>query len=144
MDHAYATADTADLTSLVETLLGDGVISAVLFSLDGLMLAGAGGLSREAGERSCAAFSGMQSLQRGLAEFCHVQPGTLQARVQISDFTTHTLLLVAAGHNAGLGVAVEGESVGPAAQVALSRALKLIRALDQKLSSRDRPMQQRA
>ncbi|MFF1733752.1 hypothetical protein [Streptomyces sp. NPDC058247] len=139
--HAYTTADAADLTSLVETLLGDGVISVALFSTDGLTLAAAGGLTREAAERSCAAFSGMQSFQRGLAEFFHAQPGALQSRVQISDFTTHTLLLVAAGHNTGLGVAVEGESFGPTAQMALRRALKLVRALDEQFSSRDRAVQ---
>ncbi|MEV0468601.1 roadblock/LC7 domain-containing protein [Streptomyces prunicolor] len=135
----HATADTADLSPQLNGLLGEGVVSAVLFSSDGLPLACADGLGREAIERACAVVAGLYSLQRNFAEFCHVAPGTLpMSRVQTIDFGTHTVLVLAAGHNSGLALAVEGGVVHPNTQLALSKALKLTKALEPFLASRDR------
>ncbi|MFE5597196.1 roadblock/LC7 domain-containing protein [Streptomyces sp. NPDC056549] len=137
----HATADTFDLSPQLNTLVGDGVICALLFSADGMPLAASDGLSREATERSCAAFSGMYSLQRGFAEFCQTDPNTLRPRAQMIDFVSHTVLLLAAGRNSGLAISVEGQVFSPSAQLALKKGLKLITALEPVLAARDRPTQ---
>ncbi|MEU8136002.1 roadblock/LC7 domain-containing protein [Streptodolium elevatio] len=134
----HVTADTADLRPQLNALLGDGVVSAVLFSSDGLPLAGTDGLGRDEMERSCAAFAGIASLQDAFADCCRTTPENLLMRYQIMDFTRYTVLLFAAGRNSGLGVAVEGDSISPNVQLTLSKALKLIKALGPFLAARDR------
>jgi len=140
-EYQHATADTADLSPQLNALLGDGVTSVVLFSSDGLPLASTDGLSREATERSCAAFAGMHSLQQSFAEFCRTTPDKLRTRSQTMDFVTHTVLLLAAGRNSGLALAVEGGVFERNSQLALSKALKLIKALEPFLAARDRQLQ---
>ncbi|GAA3808116.1 roadblock/LC7 domain-containing protein [Streptomyces chiangmaiensis] len=139
--YQQATADTADLGPQLNALLGEGVLSVVLFSSDGLPLAATDGLSREAAERSCAAFAGMHSLQQSFAEFCQTTPASLRTRAQTMDFVTHTVLLLAAGRNSGLALAVEGGVTHRNSQLALSKALKLIKALEPFLAARDRQLQ---
>ncbi|HSA51781.1 MAG TPA: roadblock/LC7 domain-containing protein [Yinghuangia sp.] len=143
-EYQHATADMADLRPQLNALLGEGVISAVLFSSDGLALAATDGLGRDEMERSCAAFAGIAALQDTFAECCRTTPENLLMRYQIMDFTRYTVLLLAAGHNSGLGVAVEGESISQNVQLALSKALKLIKALGPVLAARDRHMLTRA
>lgn len=143
-EYQHATADTADLRPQLNALLGEGVISAVLFSADGLALAATDGLGRDEVERSCAAFAGVASLQGTFADACRANPDDLLMRYQIMDFTRYTVLLLAAGRNSGLGVAVEGDSISQNVQLALSKALKLIKALGPFLAARDRQASIRA
>lgn len=143
-EYQHATADMADLRPQLNALLGEGVVSAVLFSSDGLALAGTDGLGRDEMERSCAAFAGVAALQDTFAECCRTEPENLVMRYQIMDFTRYTVLLLSAGRNSGLGVAVEGESIGRNVQLALSRSLKLIKALGPVLAARDRQVLSRA
>lgn len=137
-EYQHATADMADLRPQLNALLGEGVISAVLFSSDGLALAATDGLGRDEVERSCAAFASVASLQHTFADCCRTDPENLLMRYQIMDFTRYTVLLMSAGRNSGLGVAVEGDSISQNVQLALSKALKLIKALGPVLAARDR------
>ncbi|GAA4986412.1 hypothetical protein GCM10023205_66270 [Yinghuangia aomiensis] len=137
-EYPHFTADTADLRPQLNALLGEGVVSAVLFSSDGLLLAATDGLGRDEAERSCAAFASVASLQHTFAECCRTDPENLLLRYQIMDFTRHTVLLMSASRNSGLGVAVEGDSISQNVQLALSKSLKLIKALGPVLASRDR------
>lgn len=139
----HVTADTADLRPQLNALLGEGVVSVVLFSSDGLPLAASDGLGRDEMERSCAAFAGVASLQDAFADCCLTTPENLMMRYQIMDFTRYTVLLFAAGRNSGLGVAVEGDSISQNTQLALSKALKLIKALGPYLAARDRQLPSR-
>ncbi|MFI6978468.1 roadblock/LC7 domain-containing protein [Embleya sp. NPDC050154] len=143
-EYPHATADTADLRPQLNALLGEGVVSAVLFSTDGLALAATDGLGRDEAERSCAAFAGVASLQDTFADCCRTTPDDLLMRYQIMDFTRYTVLLLAAGRNSGLGVAVEGDSISQNVQLALSKSLKLIKALGPFLAARDRQAPARA
>ncbi|WP_328373526.1 roadblock/LC7 domain-containing protein (plasmid) [Streptomyces sp. NBC_00445] len=141
LEYQHTTADTANVGPQLKALLGEGVISVVLFTSDGFPLASADSLGREATERTCAAFSGMHSLHKGLAEFCHTAPGALRARSQMIDFGTHTVLLVAAGQNSGLALAVEGGMNDSNVPLALGKALKLTKALEWFLAAGDRQLQ---
>jgi hypothetical protein len=143
-EYRHATADMADLRPQLNALLGEGVVSAVLFSSDGLALAATDGLGRDEMERSCAAFAGVASLQDTFADCCRTSPENLLMRYQIMDFTHYTVLLLSAGRNSGLGVAVEGDSISQNVQLALSKALKLIKALGPFLAARDRELLSRA
>ncbi|WP_436772463.1 roadblock/LC7 domain-containing protein [Yinghuangia sp. YIM S09857] len=143
-DYQHATADSSDLRPQLNALLGEGVVSAVLFSSDGLALAATDGLGRDEVERSCAAFASVASLQHTFADCCRTDPGNLLMRYQIMDFTNYTVLLMSAGANSGLGVAVEGDSISQNVQLALSKALKLIKALGPFLAARERQILARA
>ncbi|WTW99021.1 roadblock/LC7 domain-containing protein [Streptomycetaceae bacterium NBC_01309] len=143
-EYQHVTADAADLRPQLNALLGEGVISAVLFSSDGLALAATDGLGRDEVERSCAAFAGVASLQDTFADCCRTSPENLLMRYQIMDFTQYTVLLFSAGRNSGLGVAVEGDSISQNVQLALSKALKLVKALGPFLAARDRLLLNRA
>jgi predicted regulator of Ras-like GTPase activity (Roadblock/LC7/MglB family) len=137
-EYAYPTADTANLTPQLNTLLGDSVAGAVLFSGDGLVLAYTDGIARDTAEKLSAAFSGLASLHTSVfLEFSGRGPEQMRMKYNIIDFTEMTVAVLSAGRNSGLAVAVEGDR-SPRVQAAIGKALKLIKALGPYLEARDR------
>ncbi|SFC62247.1 roadblock/LC7 domain-containing protein [Streptomyces aidingensis] len=133
------TADSVDMSWAVNKLTQEkGVVSALLFSSDGLVLAASDNLAREAAERAAAAFAGVKSLQADLAAFCGAAEENLPLRHVVTDLKTRTVLLFAAGERTGVGVSVEGDSTGQEAAVAITATLKMINGLRPVLEARER------
>ncbi|MEW9555604.1 roadblock/LC7 domain-containing protein [Nonomuraea sp. NPDC050783] len=137
------TADTIDMTGHLDRLVteNDGLINAMLFTTDGLLLARSRGLGRDEAERTAAMMAGLQSLQRQLAGFCGVpaeQELSAPWRHMISDLSEVTVLLFAAGERTGLAAAVRGGSTTGPVAVAIQAIMKTIRGLQPVLGARER------
>jgi hypothetical protein len=139
------TADTTDmawpLTDLVSA--NPGIINAVLFSSDGLLLAASEELARADAERTAAALAGMKSLQADLGPFCGISdnqqdPVFLRLRHVVSDLKERTVLLFAAGDRTGVGVSVHGDSMSREVSIAITATLKMIVGLRPVLEARER------
>lgn len=136
------TADSTDLTWLLNTLTQEpGVINALLFTTDGLVLAASDGLATDDAERTAAALCGVKSLQADLGAFCG-RPGEtenqLRMRHVVSDLKDATVLLFAAGVRTGLGVSVRGDSMSQEVSVAITATLKMISGMRPVLDARER------
>ncbi|MEU4233301.1 roadblock/LC7 domain-containing protein [Nonomuraea sp. NPDC026600] len=143
MSAQQPTADTTDMTWLLNKLVHEqpGVVHALLFTTDGLVLAHSGALTRDNADRAAAALSGIKSLHSELAAFCgipmnHGTPAPL--RYVISDMKDVTMLLFAAGPRTGIGVAVRGESMSHQVSAAITATLKTITGLRPVLDARER------
>lgn len=105
------TASSADLTWLLNDLVGrvKQAEHAVVFSTDGLLMAGTQGLSRDDGEHLAAVAAGIQSLARGAG----TRFGGGQVRQTVVEMLSSFLFVTAAGQNTCLAVlASEDADVG--------------------------------
>lgn len=75
---------------------------AILLSADGLLMAHSQGIDLDEAERHAAGLSGLQSLARGISEFCSTT-GT-RWRQTVTEFDDGYVFLVAAGARAYLAV----------------------------------------
>ncbi|AQW48423.1 roadblock/LC7 domain-containing protein [Streptomyces violaceusniger] len=133
------TSDTVDMAwALNELTKEKGVIHAVLFSSDGMLLAASDGLPRADAERTSAAICGMQSLNRELSGFCGLDGANMTWRHIISDMKDRTVLVFAAGMRTGVGVSVDGDSMSQEVAVAINATMKMIRGLRPVLEARER------
>ncbi|MFD7323958.1 roadblock/LC7 domain-containing protein [Streptomyces sp. NPDC059875] len=132
------TADTHDMTWVLNRLTKEkGVLHAVLFTTDGLVLARSEGLPRDVADRTAASSSGLFSLGRGLAEFAQVSQGETPRKI-IIDLPDACTLVFGAGHNAVLAVSVSAEMTEPEVAVASAETIKAIKGLEPVLSARAR------
>lgn len=139
-EYTHATADTVDMAPQLNTLLGDGVTGAVLFSSDGMMLTHTDGIPRDTAEKLSAAFSGLASLHTSVfLEFSGSRPEQMRMKYNIIDFTEMTVAVLSAGRSTGLAVAVEGDR-SPRVQAAIGKSLKLIKGLGSYLEARERQL----
>ncbi|MFH8369758.1 roadblock/LC7 domain-containing protein [Streptomyces sp. NPDC018031] len=136
------TADSTDLTWLLNNLTREpGVVHALLFTTDGLVLAASDGLPTDDAERTAAALCGVKSLQADLGAFCGRPDGAddrLRMRHVVSDLKDATVLLFAAGVRTGLGVSVRGDSLSQEVSVAITATLKMIAGMRPVLDARER------
>lgn len=136
------TADSTDMTWALNRLTEEpGVINALLFSSDGIVVAKSDGMVREDAERTAAALSGVKSLQADLGAFCGYPAETetpLILRHVVSDLKDATVLLFAAGERTGVGVAVRGDALSKEVSVAVTATLKMIQGLRPVLDARER------
>lgn len=135
------TADTTDMAWALNDLVRSqpGIINALLFTSDGLLLAKSEGLGRDDAEKAAAALSGVNSLHRELRAFCGRSTSeALPMRHIIGDLRDVTVLSFAAGALTGVGVSVEGDSMGPDAALALTETLMMIKKLKPVLDARER------
>ncbi|MEV0161886.1 roadblock/LC7 domain-containing protein [Nonomuraea fuscirosea] len=136
------TADSTDMSWALNRLCEEpGVLNALLFTSDGLVMAHSHGLDRDDADRTAATLAGLNSLQRDLGGFCRTQgrqhaPGPL--RFMVSDLKTVTLLLFVATERTGVGVSVRGESASHEVSVAIQATLKMINGLRPVLGARER------
>lgn len=106
---------------------------AVVLSVDGLLMAGSHGLSREDAEHMAAIASGFQSLARGASR--HFQAGVV--RQTIVEMEGAFLFVTAAGQGACLAVLAEANSdIG---LIAYEMAM-LVKRVGQNLSTPMRPV----
>ncbi|MGW2081235.1 roadblock/LC7 domain-containing protein [Streptomyces sp. NPDC001939] len=137
------TADNVDLTFKLQQLTKEpGITAAVLVTVDGLKLA-YDGVHIDEVERVSAAFAGLQALATQLRGLCGQSAEELKLRRITMDLKASTVLLFTAGRNSVLGVAVEGDEVGPAATVATSMALKMISSMGPALAAAERELARR-
>ncbi|EGX61881.1 hypothetical protein SZN_00930 [Streptomyces zinciresistens K42] len=136
------TADSTDMTWALNRLCDEpGVMNAVLFSSDGLVIAKSDDLSRDDAERTAAALSGVKSLQADLGAFCGYpdqNKSSLVMRHVVSDLKDATVLLFAAGERTGVGVSVRGDALSKEASLAITATLKMIQGLRPVLGARER------
>lgn len=139
------TADTTDMAWLLNDLVraNPGIIHALLFSSDGLILAVSEGLGRADAERTAAALGGMKALQADLGPFCGIsdeqrETVSLRLRHVVSDLKERTVLLFAAGELTGVAVSVHGDSMSREVSVAITATLKMITGLREALDASER------
>ncbi|GAA3169812.1 hypothetical protein GCM10010466_68700 [Planomonospora alba] len=135
------TADSTDMTWALNRLTEEpGVVNALLFSTDGLVLAKSDTLPRDDADRAAAALCGVKSLQGDFGAFCGLpdQAGPLPMRHVVSDLKDFTVLLFAAGERTGIGVAVRGDSMSQEVALAITATLKMISGLRPVLEARER------
>ncbi|MFE5842054.1 roadblock/LC7 domain-containing protein [Streptomyces niveus] len=141
MTNDQPTADTIDMGWALNNLVRSqpGIINAVLFTSDGLLLAHSDGLGRDEAEKAAAALSGVNSLQKELRPFCgRSKDEVLPVRHVVGDLKEVTVLSFTAGPRTGVGVSVEGESMGPNAGLAITEAMVMIRKLKPVLDAQER------
>jgi predicted regulator of Ras-like GTPase activity (Roadblock/LC7/MglB family) len=137
MTEQQPTADTHDMSWVLEALKKEkGVLHAVLFSADGLVLAATSGLERAVGERTAANACAAFALGRSISEFAEIE-GTAPHRI-IIDLPDHCILVFSAGHGTSVAVAVDAEMTSPEVAVASSATIKAINGLRDALSARER------
>ncbi|GGK49382.1 hypothetical protein Ppa06_62590 [Planomonospora parontospora subsp. parontospora] len=135
------TADSTDMAWVLNRLTEEpGVVNALLFSTDGLVLAASDGLARDDADRAAAALCGVKSLQGDFTAFCGLpdRGAPLPMRHVVSDLKDFTVLLFAAGERTGLGVAVRGGSMSQEVALAITATLKMIAGLRPVLAARER------
>ncbi|WP_330479388.1 roadblock/LC7 domain-containing protein [Streptomyces platensis] len=135
-------ADSTDMNWALNRLTEEpGVINALLFSSDGLVVAKSDGLARDDADRAAAALSGVKSLQADLGAFCghpDEDKSPLIMRHVVTDMKDATVLLFAAGERTGVGVAVRGDALSKEASLAITATLKMIQGLRPVLGARER------
>lgn len=137
MTEQQPTADTHDMSWVLEHLKKEkGVLHAVLFSADGLVLAATSDLERAVAERTAANACAAFALGRSIAEFAELE-GTSPHRI-IIDLPDHCILVFSAGHGTALAVAVDAEMTSPEVAVASAATIKAINGLRDALSARER------
>ncbi|MFI0721426.1 roadblock/LC7 domain-containing protein [Streptomyces sp. NPDC021224] len=137
MTEQQPTADTHDMSWVLEHLRKEkGVLHAVLFSADGLVLAATSDIERPVAERTAANACAAFALGRSIAEFAEIE-GTSPHRI-IIDLPDHCILVFSAGHGTALAVAVDAEMTSPEVAVASAATIKAINGLRDALSARER------
>ncbi|MFG1810567.1 roadblock/LC7 domain-containing protein [Streptomyces sp. NPDC049040] len=137
MTEQQPTADTHDMSWVLEHLKKEkGVLHAVLFSADGLVLAATSELERAVAERTAANACAAFALGRSISEFAAIE-GTAPRRI-IIDLPEHCILVFSAGHGAALAVAVDAEMTSPQVAVASAATVKAVNGLRDALSARER------
>jgi predicted regulator of Ras-like GTPase activity (Roadblock/LC7/MglB family) len=137
MTEQQPTADTHDMSWVLEALRKEkGVLHAVLFSADGLVLAATSDLERAVAERTAANACAAFALGRSISEFAGVE-STAPRRI-IIDLPEHCVLVFSAGHGAALAVAVDAEMTSPEVAVASAATIKAVNGLRAALSARER------
>lgn len=130
-------ADTHDMSWVLEALKKEkGVLHAVLFSADGLVLAATSDLERAVAERTAANACAAFALGRSISEFAGIE-GTAPHRI-IIDLPEHCILVFSAGHGTALAVAVDAEMTSPEVAVASAATVKAVNGLREPLSARER------
>lgn len=134
------TADTVDMSFALNQIAeaDSAVVHALLFTSDGLTLAGSGSLGTDTADSTAAAMSALKSLTATLAPFCGAEAGDLGLQHVTADFGTHTVFILGAAKQTGVAVSVRGNSGGPAAQVALHATLQTVHRLRPALEARAR------
>ncbi len=106
------TADTTDLSWLINRIVevDERVVSALLFSADGLVLTHSGGLHRDIADSCSASLSGLRSLQITLSGMLLLAQGESvpPVRLTVVDQSDYTLAILPAGSRSGLAVAIRG------------------------------------
>lgn len=137
MSEQLPTADTHDMSWVLEHLKKEkGVLHAVLFSADGLVLAATADLERAIAERTAANACAAFALGRSISEFAEID-GTAPHRI-IIDLPEHCILVFSAGHGTALAVAIDAEMTSPEVAVASAATIKAINGLRDALSARER------
>lgn len=137
MTEQQPTADTHDMSWVLEHLKKEkGVLHAVLFSADGLVLATTVDLERATAERTAANACAAFALGRSISEFAEID-GTAPHRI-IIDLPEHCILVFSAGHGTALAVAIDAEMTSPEVAVASAATIKAINGLRDALSARER------
>ncbi|MFI0940528.1 roadblock/LC7 domain-containing protein [Streptomyces sp. NPDC021020] len=137
MTEQQPTADTHDMSWVLEHLRKEkGVLHAVLFSADGLVLAATSDIERPVAERTAANACAAFALGRSISEFAEIE-GTSPHRI-IIDLPDHCILVFSAGHGTALAVAVDAEMTSPEVAVASAATIKAINGLRDALSARER------
>ncbi|MFD3422426.1 roadblock/LC7 domain-containing protein [Streptomyces decoyicus] len=136
------TADSTDMTWALNRLCEEpGVINALLFTSDGMVMAKSDDLTCDDADRVGATLSGVKSLQTALGAFCGYpdeDKNSLTMRHVVTDLKDATVLLFAAGQRTGVGVSVRGDSLSKEAALAITATLKMIQGLRPVLDARER------
>jgi predicted regulator of Ras-like GTPase activity (Roadblock/LC7/MglB family) len=134
------TADTHNVSWVLNRLTEEkGVLHAVLFSSDGMMMAHSDEAGREAAERAAASSSSLFSLGRAVAqELANGPEGEDTPRRIIIDLPHRCILVFSAGHNTAMAVSVAAEMTAPEVAVASGATIKAINGLAEALSARER------
>ncbi|MEV6581424.1 roadblock/LC7 domain-containing protein [Streptomyces sp. NPDC051582] len=139
MPDQQPTADTHDMSWVLNRLAEEkGVLHAVLFSSDGMVLAHSDGVRRDVADRAGASSSSIFSLGRSIAELAEANEDEDTPRKVIIDLPNRCILVFGAGHNTALAVSVTAEMTAPEVAVASGATIKAIKGLAPALSARER------
>ena len=136
------TADTADVSWLIERIVNDHqrVLSALLFSSDGLVLARSVQLHRDTADSCAASLSGLRALQSTLAGMLLLgrNVSVPPVRLTLVDQGNYTLAILPAGSRAGLAVAIQGELLSAEVPLVLADVQRRVNAVEVALEPGER------